>query len=230
MITYTINNIKINIEKKKVKNINIKVHSDMQVYVSCPKRANIEYVKKIIFNKKDWIENRIRNLKEREKQENKEYISGEEHYFNGRKYNLKIYHIAKSKKSYIYIDKENYEFINMYIPESATVEHKEKLMNNFYKENLIPKINEYMEKWSLTLNIRPKGYKLRKMKTLWGSCNITKQTILFNTELAKKSDQAIEYVVVHELMHLIEKYHNKRFYSLLDYYYPNWKTSYQMLK
>lgn len=87
-----------------------------------------------------------------------------------------------------------------------------------------------MEKWSLILNVKPKGYKLRKMKTLWGSCNITKQTILFNTELAKKSNQAIEYVVVHELMHLIEKYHNKRFYSLLDYYYPNWKVSYQMLK
>ena len=71
---------------------------------------------------------------------------------------------------------------------------------------------------------------IKNQLTLWGSCNITKQTILFNTELAKKNNQAIEYVVVHELMHLIEKYHNKRFYSLLDYYYPNWKVSYQMLK
>lgn len=228
MITYTIKNIKINIEKKKVKNINIKVHSDMQVYVSCPKRANIEYVKQIILSKLNWLENQIQKLKEREQQENKKYVSEEEHYFNGKKYILKINPVEKAKLSYIKIEDQRY--INMYIPENTTIENKEKLMNNFYKENLIPKINEYMEKWSLTLNIRPKGYKLRKMKTLWGSCNITKQTILFNTELAKKRDQAIEYVVVHELMHLIEKYHNKRFYSLLDYYYPNWKTSYQMLK
>ena len=228
MITYTIKNIKINIEKKKVKNINIKIHSDKQVYVSCPKRANIEYVKQIILSKLNWIENRIQKLKEKEQQENKKYVSEEEHYFNGKRYILKIYPVEKTKLSYIKIKEQRY--INMYIPENTTLENKEKLMNNFYKESLIPKINEYMEKWSLILNVKPKGYKLRKMKTLWGSCNITKQTILFNTELAKKSDQAIEYVVVHELMHLIEKYHNKRFYSLLDYYYPNWKISYQMLK
>ena len=90
MITYTIKNIKINIEKKKVKNINIKVHSDMQVYVSCPKRVDTEYVKKIVLNKLDWIESRIQKIKEREQQENKKYISGEEHYFNGKKYILKI--------------------------------------------------------------------------------------------------------------------------------------------
>lgn len=228
MITYTIKNIKINIEKKKVKNINIKVHSDMQVYVSCPKRADTEYVKKIVLNKLDWIESRIQKIKEREQQENKKYVSGEEHYFNGKKYILKINPVEKAKLSYIKIEDQKY--INMYIPENTTIENKEKLMNNFYKENLIPKINEYIAKWSLVLNVNPKEYKLRKMKTLWGSCNITKRTILFNTELAKKSDKAIEYVVVHELMHLIERYHNKRFYSLLDYYYPNWKIGYQMLK
>lgn len=228
MITYTIKNIKINIEKKKVKNINIKVHSDMQVYVSCPKRADTEYVKKIVLNKLDWIESRIQKIKEREQQENKKYVSGEEHYFNGKKYILKINPVEKAKLSYIKIEDQRY--INMYIPENTTIENKEKLMNNFYKENLIPKINEYIAKWSLVLNVNPKEYKLRKMKTLWGSCNITKRTILFNTELAKKSDKAIEYVVVHELMHLIERYHNKRFYSLLDYYYPNWKIGYQMLK
>ena len=228
MITYTIKNIKINIEKKKVKNINIKVHSDMQVYVSCPKRANIEYVKKVIVNKIDWIENRIQKLKEREQQENKKYVSGEEHYFNGKKYILKINPVEKAKLSYIKIEDQRY--INMYIPENTTIENKEKLMKKFYEKNLIPKINEYIAKWSLKLNVNPKGYKLRKMKTLWGSCNITKQTILFNTELAKKSDEAIEYVVIHELMHLIERYHNKRFYSLLDYYYPDWKISCQMLK
>lgn len=228
MITYTIKIIKVNIEKKKVKNINIKVHSDMQVYVSCPKRVDTEYVKKIVLNKLDWIESRIQKIKEREQQENKKYISGEEHYFNGKKYILKINPVEKAKLSYIKIEDQRY--INMYIPENTTIENKEKLMNNFYKENLIPKINEYIAKWSLVLNVNPKEYKLRKMKTLWGSCNITKQTILFNTELAKKSDKAIEYVVVHELMHLIERYHNKRFYSLLDYYYPNWKIGYQMLK
>ena len=228
MITYTIKNIKINIEKKKVKNINIKVHSDMQVYVSCPKRANIEYVKQIILSKLNWIENRIQKLKEREQKENKKYVSEEEHYFNGKKYILEIYPVEKAKLSYIKIKDQRY--INMYIPENTTIENKEKLMKKFYEKNLIPKINEYIAKWSLVLNVNPKEYKLRKMKTLWGSCNITKQTILFNTELAKKSDKAIEYVVVHELMHLIERYHNKRFYSLLDYYYPNWKIGYQMLK
>lgn len=228
MMTYTIKKIKINIEKKKVKNINIKVHSDMQVYVSCPKRADTEYVKKIVLNKLDWIESRIQKIKEREQQENKKYVSGEEHYFNGKKYILKINPVEKAKLSYIKIEDQRY--INMYIPENTTIEYKEKLMNNFYKENLIPKINEYIAKWSLKLNVNPKEYKLRKMKTLWGSCNITKQTILFNSELAKKSDKAIEYVVVHELMHLIERYHNKRFYSLLDYYYPKWKIGYQMLK
>ena len=228
MITYTIENIKINIEKKKVKNININIHSDMQVYISCPKRADTEYVKKIVLNKLDWIESRIKKLKERDQQENKKYVSEEEHYFNGKRYILKIYPVEKAKTSYIKIERPS--FIEMYVPENATTEYKEKLMNIFYKESLIPKISEYMEKWSLILKVKPKGYKLRKMNTLWGSCNITKQTILFNTELAKKNDQAIEYVVVHELMHLIEKYHNKRFYSLLDYYYPNWKISYQMLK
>ena len=179
-------------------------------------------------NKKQKKEKKNKKQIVEKKQENKKYVSGEEHYFNGKIYDLKIYSVEKAKTSYIKI--ENSSFINMYVPENATIEYKEKIMNIFYKESLIPKINEYMEKWSLILNVKPKGYKLRKMKTLWGSCNITKQTILFNTELAKKSNQAIEYVVVHELMHLIEKYHNKRFYSLLDYYYPNWKVSYQMLK
>ena len=131
MITYTIKNITINIEKKKVKNINIKVHSDMQVYVSCPKRIDIEYVKKIVLNKLDWIEKLIQKLKEREQQENKKYVSGEEHYVNGKKYILKIYPVEKAKTSYIKI--ESPSFIEMHVPENATIEYKVKIINNFYK-------------------------------------------------------------------------------------------------
>ena len=90
----------------------------MQVYVSCPRRVDIEYVKKIVLNKLDWIEKRIQKLKEREQQENKKYVSGEEHYFNGKIYDLKIYSVEKAKTSYIKI--ENSSFINMYVPEFFT--------------------------------------------------------------------------------------------------------------
>lgn len=213
-----INNFDIEIKRKQVKNINLKVYPDLSIKASIPENMDINIVKKMIANKEEWINNQLNRYEEQNRITKRSYVSGEDHYLNGKRYILRV---CNSNNPSIKI--ENNNIMTMYVRKSSSIENKERLMNCFYKEKLEQKLNKYIPIWEEKIGVKSNSYSIRKMKNKWGSCNTEKKEINFNLELAKKKDTEIQYVIIHELIHLIERNHNDNFRNLMYSFCPKWE-------
>lgn len=219
-----INGFNVDIQRKKVKNINLRVYPNLEIRVSVPEKMEIATIKRMVISKEEWIKERLKKYEEQIRLTKRRYISGEDHYVNGKRYILKV---VDSNTPSVKI--ENAKSLVMYVRKSSSVENKEKLMNSFYKEQLSIKINKYLPELENLIEVKSEGYSIRKMKNKWGSCNNEKKSLIFNVDLAKKKDSEIKYVIIHELLHLIEKKHNDHFRELMDYYCPKWVQYYNSL-
>lgn len=214
-----IEGLEIEVERKKIKNIYLRVYPpDARVHISAPNRLSISSIRDFAHSKLDWIINRMIIVLEREKKYQKEFREGEYHYLFGKKYYLNLIYENKSPKAEIIDNK-----INLYTKEESFLEERETILREFYRKELRNILPSLINKWEDIMNLEINLWDIRKMKTIWGSCNPSKKKIMFNLELAKKPIHCIEYIVVHELAHLIERSHNARFKSILDNYLPEWK-------
>ncbi len=213
-----IKNFDIEVNRKQVKNINLKVYPDLTIKASIPENMDISTVERMIIYKEDWINNQLKRYKEQNRMAKRSYVSGEDHYLNGKRYILKV---CDSNTPMIKI--ENNNTMMMYVRKSSSMENKERLMNYFYKENLENKLKKFIPLWEDKIGVKSNCYSIRKMKNKWGSCNTDKKEINFNLELAKKKDSEIQYVVIHELLHLIERNHNENFRKLMYNFCPKWE-------
>lgn len=219
-----INGFNVDIQRKKIKNINLRVYPNLEIRVSVPEKMEIATIKRMVISKEEWIKERLKKYEEQIRLTKRRYISGEDHYVNGKRYILKV--VDSNTPS---VKMENAKSLVMYVRKSSSVENKEKLMNSFYKEQLSIKINKYLPELENLIEVKSEGYSIRKMKNKWGSCNSEKKSLIFNVDLAKKKDSEIKYVIIHELLHLIEKKHNDHFRELMDYYCPKWEQYYNSL-
>ncbi|KUJ94843.1 MAG: Zinc metalloprotease, partial [Desulfonauticus sp. 38_4375] len=154
----------------------------------------------------------------------KEYVSNEVHYFKGKKY---ILNLKDSKRSRIEIDDKKY--IYFYVPSNYTLEQKQKYYENWLRKELKKELERLVPKWEKIIEVKAREVRIKKMKTRWGSCNFYARRIWINLELIKRPLEHLEYVIVHELVHFLEKSHNKRFKSLLDLFLPQWRLYKQEL-
>lgn len=219
-----INGFDVEIKRKKVKNINLKVYPDLSIKASIPENMDINLVNRMITNKEEWINNQLSRYEEQNRITKRNYVSGEDHYLNGKRYRLRV---CDSNTPSIKI--ENNNIMTMYVRKSSSIENKERLMNSFYKENLEEKLNKYVPIWEERIGVKSNCYSIRKMKNKWGSCNTDKKEINFNLELAKKKDTEIQYVIIHELIHLIERNHNDKFKDLMYEFCPKWEIYHDSL-
>lgn len=219
-----INNFEIEINRKSVKNINLKVYPDLTIKVSVPENMDIGMVERMIISKEEWLKNQLKKYKEQNRITKRCYVSGEDHYLNGKRYILRVY---DSNTPNIRIEKNN--TLAMYIRKNSSIENKERVMNGFYKEQLEQKLKKYIALWEEKIGVKSNSYSIRKMKNKWGSCNTDKKEINFNLELAKKKDAEIQYVVIHELLHLIERSHNDNFKRMMYEFYPKWEIYHSSL-
>lgn len=214
-----VNNIKIDVIKKNIKNIHLAVYPpDARVRISAPYSYDDETIKLFAISKWSWIKDNIDVIKRQIRIPPKEYISGESHYLFGKRYMLKV---IESRKSSLTIEGVNK--ILMTVRKNATKDSKKKLMEDWYRGELSRKLNILIPRWEEKTGLTINSWQIKKMKTRWGSCNIKNKTILLNLELAKRQIKEIEYVILHELSHLVEKTHNKNFVSNVEKYMPNWK-------
>lgn len=213
-----INNFDVEVNRKQIKNIYLKVYPDLTIKASIPKNMDIATVKRMITSKEDWINNQLKRYEQQNRIAKRYYVSGEDHYFNGKRYILKV-----CDSNIPRIKVQNNNTIMMYVRKSSSIENKERVMNCFYKENLENKLNKFIPLWEDKIGVKSNSYSIRKMKNRWGSCNINKKEIIFNLELMKKKDSEIQYVVIHELLHLIERNHNEHFKDLMYSFCPRWK-------
>ena len=223
MESITIRN-NIQIIKKDVKNIILKVKPTCEVILTAPLLTTDEHIEYILKKRENWISKKIAFYQEYDKPQKKEYVSGENVKYLGKNYRLKI---IQSEDESIKLQRG---YIQIFIKDTDNFEKKKKLLNEWYllkSQNYFKKI---IAKYSKLLNVEIQNIRIRQMKTRWGSCNSHKSYINLNIELIKKPSYAIEYVIFHELTHLIYPNHSKEFYNYLTTYMPDWKKRKERLE
>jgi predicted metal-dependent hydrolase len=215
-----ISGIEILLLRKNIKNINFSVSSKKaQVRVSAPKNISNDELLIALHSRLDWMRNKIQIVNNLPKQPDHNYSSGEKHYFLGKLYKLDV--IEQTGKPNVSIQSPG--ILTMSVRENTTRQSKEILLNEWYRAELKQRIPLLIEKWQPIIGKKISEWGIKKMKTRWGTCNINKKRIWLNLELAKQPEVCLEYVVVHEMTHLLERNHNARFKSLLDGFIPDWR-------
>jgi predicted metal-dependent hydrolase len=217
--TFKLDTIPINVEYKKVQTIRMTVYPpDGRVCISAPLDATQESIKQFAASKLQWIKRHRERIRRNVKAKNR-LKNDEIHFAWGNPYNLEL--IVKKGYSKIVLEDTTMKF---YVPPDTTKEKKQRILDKWYHRILQETAPSIIEKWESIIGVDVAGIYYRKMKSHWGSCNYQRQTIRLNTELAKKPIECLEYVIVHEMIHIIEPAHNQAFYRLMNAYIPNWKT------
>lgn len=215
-----IENININITKKRIKHLYVRVIPPSgEVKASVPKSISEEKLRSFLIERIDWIKETVEKVKSQNKYQEKYYISGEIHHIKGKKYILNLINANKPK-----IELKEDNIIDFYVPESYTKENRENYYLKWLKKYFERELNVLFIKWENIINVRVSKITIRRMKSKWGSCNTKDKIICLNLELVKTPNYCIEYVVVHELVHFLEKNHNQRFKDFMTYFLPEWKN------
>lgn len=219
MQTIRVANFDIDILYKEIKNVHLSVYPPTgRVTISAPAHMNNELLKVYAISRISWIRKQQKQLQSQEREPQKEYVNRETHYFKGKRYLLQIE--QTTGKSYAEIRHKKLLCYTKPNKEKAT---KEKAIDTLYREYLNQTIPALIEKWKSILNVEVTEYGIKKMRTKWGTCNPIAKRIWINVELAKKPIHCLEYVVVHEMVHLLERKHNDKFVAHLNKHLPNWK-------
>lgn len=215
-----IENIIIDVEWKKIKNIHLTVYPpNGRVHISAPMSMTKDAIRLFAIDKLDWIKKRIKLVIESERQGEREYVSGENHYFKGIRYRLNVIYGNETPR----VEIKGTKFINLYVRDNASVIRREEIIKDWHRRELKDMLKPLVEKWERVLDVKADDWDVLQMKTMWGSCNNKTKKILFNLELIKKPTHCTDYIVLHELTHLIERLHSDRFISILDKHMPSWR-------
>ncbi len=215
-----IDSIPVTIERKRIKNMYLRIlPPDGRVAVSAPVRMNEEEIERFIRSKLSWILLQQRKLENRHTHQELNYETGEEIYIWGIPYRLIVKETTGRGKLEVIQDE-----VILTIKPQSTREQREKLLHTWYKKALEQEIPFLLARWEKKIGVRASSVSIRDMKTRWGTCHIQKQAVCLNLQLAKKPPECLEYVMVHELVHLLEKSHNAVFKGYMDQFLPNWRS------
>lgn len=219
MQTIQLAEISIDVIFKNIKNMHLSVYPPHgKVRISAPESMNIDTVRVFALSKLRWIRKQQKIVLEQKRETDREYITGESHYFKGKRYLLKV--IERNDVPFIFL--KHTELLLHVRPES-TVEKKRQVMEDWYRQELKNRIPDLISKWEKKLGVNSSEYGIKKMKTKWGTCNVGAKRIWINLELAKKPSECLDYIVLHELAHLIERTHNDKFKRIMTDNMPKWR-------
>ena len=218
--TLTIENITFTLERKNIKRMYLRVLPPKgEVKVSAPNFLSDEEIFNFVISKKDWILKKQKYIRENGIKAPLKYDNGEKHYLWGRPYTLLL--IKNDTIKNVVID-EDKSMLYLPIPKRSTIEKRKNILDEFYRLQMQTAIPTALDKCAKIVGKTPSEVKIRKMKN-WGNCRYHDKRITLNINLAKKEPICLEYVMIHELCHLIEFNHGKKFKKLMDKFCPNWK-------
>ncbi len=221
-----IGGIDVEVNRRSIKNIHLSVlPPNGRVRLSVPSKTSEQAIRLAIVNKLAWIKKQQADFTKQPRQSVREMSNGECHYLWGQKYRLAI----KEANGKFSVKAKGSNKLELAVSGSTTTDNKLKLLNRFYREQMHVSITKMLPKWQKRLGVAPDSLGIKKMKTKWGSCNIQAGRIWLNLELAKKPIECMEFILVHELVHLHERHHNERFRSLMNKHMPNWKERRDLL-
>ena len=218
-------NIAVDVVLKDIKNVYLSVYPpNGRVRIAAPEHMNLNTVRAFAVSKLAWIKKHQKKVLLQERETFREYLDRESHYVWGRRYLLRITEVHGAPE--VELTAGN---MLLRVRPGSSAETREAVVYQWYREQLKAAIPELLAKWEPIMGVKAERVFVQKMKTKWGSCNTVRRSIRLNTELVKKPAILLEYVVVHELTHLLEKTHNKRFTSLMDQFMPQWREYREML-
>ena len=214
------------VHRKKVKNINLRIKPNMEIYISAPMNLHSDYIENFIRSKEKWIKQVLQKIEEaKQNQLPSQYLSGEKHKYLGKEYELEVKQGNSNRVSL----KEGKIILTVISNIFENSDEKKKVMEKWYFENAQKVFVNAIQKWLEILDESIEKLSIKPMKSRWGSCNYVKRYINLNTELIKRTQFEIEYVVLHELTHLKYPNHGKGFYRYIENYMPNYKMAEKML-
>ena len=218
--------IAVDVVLKDIKNVHLSVHPPGgRVRIAAPKHMNLDTIRVFAVSKLAWIQKQQKKLREQERETFREYLDRESHYVWGNRYLLRIVEKWMALRT---VELKAKKMILRIRPGSST-EARGVTIAKWYREQLKAAVPDLLAKWEPIIGVNVERVFVQKMKTKWGSCNPERRSIRLNTDLAKKPAYYLEYILVHELTHLIEKTHNSRFTALMDQFMPQWREYREML-
>ena len=220
-----IGNLSVEVRRKAIKNLHIIVLPPSgAVRVSAPLKMSDDAVRMAVASRLLWIKKQQRSFENQAREPAREMLSGESHYLWGKRYLLEV--LPTTGKHRLEVEHRK---IKLFVRPNTDLKKQIAVIETFYRNELKREIAKLLVKWQPQMGVIAKRFGVKKMKTLWGSCNTDTASIWLNLELAKKPPECLEYVVVHELTHLLERHHNARFMAHMDNFLPNWQIIKQRL-
>jgi len=215
----TVRGIDVDVVYKDIKNLHIGVYPPMgRVRVAAPERLDDDQVRLAVIQRLPWIKRQRQELQATERQSEREMVTGESHYVWGNRFRLKL--VERPGRPHIEVDGSR---LLLYTRPDDTVEQRRVLLDQWHRDQLRQALPELISTWEERLQLSVPKWSIRRMKTKWGSCNRESRHIWFNTELAKKHPDCLEYILVHEMTHYLERNHGERFTKLMDGFMLDWR-------
>lgn len=219
METIQVGDLMVEIILKDIKNIHLSVHPPAgRVRIAAPKRVRIETLRVYVISKMGWIRAQQKKLLAQQRETTREYVERESHFVWGRRVLLSVSEVNQKPS----VELQHNRLLLSVRPGTSSAA-REKIVTAWYREQLREAMQPIFQKWEAVLGVSASEVGIRTMKTRWGSCAPSSRRILLNSELAKKKVTCLEYVIVHELVHLLEPSHNARFLAYMDKFMPQWR-------
>lgn len=211
--------ITVEVTQKDIKNVHLSVYPPFgQVKIAAPLRMELDTIRIYAITKLSWIRKQQIKIKAQKREAPREYLTKESHYYLGKRYLLDVIEHNGSPEV-----KLKHNKIELYIRPETDIAKRKEILDEWYRAKLKEMIPMLITKWEKVMAVEVKDFRIKKMKTKWGTCNIDAQRIWLNLELAKKPSNCLEYIIIHEMTHLLERNHNTRFVALMNQFMPNWK-------
>lgn len=211
--------ITVDVIRKDIKNIHLSVYPPTgKVRISAPSRMKLETIRVYAVSKLAWIIKQQTKLRNQERETRRDYVARESHYFFGKRYLLKVSETDLAQTVIL-----RHREIELVVRRGANLERRQKLLEDWYRKQLRQKADRYVVFWEKHMNLTVAELGIKKMRTKWGSCNREAKRIWLNLELVKKPKECLEYIVVHEMVHIIERNHGTKFIAHMDQFLPQWR-------
>ena len=222
---FQLGEIAVEVVLKDIKNIHLSVYPPAgKVRISAPSRMTLDTVRVFAISKLGWIKQQQEKLRGQERETPREYLDRESHFVWGKRYLLKVTECDATPSVEL---KHSRMFLRLRPATSS--DKKQAVVEAWYREQIRKAVPSLIAKWEPVMGVKVEKFFVQKMKTKWGSCNAASKTIRLNTDLAKNPPQCLEYIVVHEMAHLVVRHHNEQFSSIMDKCLPGWRLLRQML-
>ena len=219
--TIQMGEISVQVTRKAIKNVHLSVHPpDGRVTLVAPTTTRLDVARAYAISKLGWIRNQQEKLRNQARETPRKFIERESHLIWGRRHLMTINHA--DAKPCVTLDHKR---LTLTVRPGADAQKRAEVIHEWHKSLLHSVVPALIQKWEPKLKVNVSSYFLQRMKTKWGSCNPRDKNIRLNTELVKKPKDLLEYVIVHEMAHLLEPTHSERFVALLDKHYPSWREA-----